>query len=759
MSTDSAELLPIHLDYLHERGINSQCLIGQYSSCGENLAIRYLDPQGNPYKDSRGNDYIVQRLFPTGKPKFKAPAASGSRPYFSPLTPEGYLNNISIPLVFIEGPVKVDACYQAIPSGFCFVGLTGTWNTKDRRDENGIWAEGNDTRLLPELKKIPMRGRKVIVLFDSDIEDNISVEDAATDIGNWTRKRGARPHRCSLPSEADGSKNGADDFIVRHGAKALEDLLEAAEIEGWPLPSSLLQHDGELKRSYNPGERKRLVKALAEINDVQTVDDTCRVLATKLRIPFTALLADIDDCRAGTTEDGFLGGEEELEGDDDLDQNWIVPYLLPRAETIVLSADPGVGKSLFCYSLAYASAIGGTFLNFPVPKGVPLILQLEEGGTFKRRVKAVGLAKSSGCNGLQLRREWFYSKTFDLAKTRQVEQLKLLIRNNVDLVIVDSARAVSRSLSVDENHADFGKLVIRKIAKMINDCGKAGVIVHHNNSSGKASGTRDTPAGVWGVFNLKKDEAAPNLRTIQSDKLREGTDILWQLSLDKADGADGSPDGWQWALKADLSHMAPDLNWRKRFNNLLLMQSQPISFRDAGESMELTESELHSMRNSVLRDRSLMRWADGQVRQGATTRFWIPWEYRLHTPGKNSRGVQTRETHPICEIDKSVEVSKEESQRLTSLLTHNLHTGPDCVSDLHTNFKNLYGVSLSTPSLNGQTDAFWKVVDANPDEHAFTLALRLQREIGLELSGAQVKSLLDQGKPPDNFTLNDDFCP
>ena len=126
--------------------------------------------------------------------------------------------------MFIEGPVKVDACYQAIPEEFCFIGLTGTWNTKDRRDENGIWAEGNDTRLLPELKSIPMRGRKVIILFDSDIEDNISVDDAATDIGNWTRKRGARPHRCTLPSEPNGSKNGADDFVVRHGAKAMKDL-------------------------------------------------------------------------------------------------------------------------------------------------------------------------------------------------------------------------------------------------------------------------------------------------------------------------------------------------------------------------------------------------------------------------------------------------------------------------------------------------------------------------------------------------------
>lgn len=80
---------------------------------------------------------------------------------------------------------------------------------------------------------------------------------------------------------------------------------------------------------------------------------------------------------------------------------------MPRGETIVLSADPGVGKSLFCYSLAYASATGGEFLGFPAPKGVPLILQLEEGGTFKRRVKAVGLAKSAGSDGLKLREEWF----------------------------------------------------------------------------------------------------------------------------------------------------------------------------------------------------------------------------------------------------------------------------------------------------------------------------------------------------------------
>ena len=47
--------------------------------------------------------------------------------------------------------------------------------------------------------------------------------------------------------------------------------------------------------------------------------------------------------------------EEELEGDDDIDSKWIVPDVLPRGELIVIAAYSGVGKSLFTYSLAYAS--------------------------------------------------------------------------------------------------------------------------------------------------------------------------------------------------------------------------------------------------------------------------------------------------------------------------------------------------------------------------------------------------------------------
>ncbi len=779
-----------HIEYLTKRGVKTELPENNYFSDGCHLGIRYLDPEGNPYMDSKGDEYIVRRLFPTGKPKFKAPTGSGSRPYFSPLMPDGYLNDISIPLVFIEGPVKVDACYEHIPTGFCFVGLTGTWNTKDRRDENGNWNPENETRILPELKAIPMRGRQQITLFDSDIEDNISVDEAAADIANWTRQRGAKPCRCTLPSEEDGSKNGADDFLVRHGAQALEDLLQASEVEGWPLPASLLTHEADLKRSYTPAERKRLVKALAQINDVETVDSTCRVLSTKLRIPFSQLLADIDDCRAGTTENGFLGSAEDLEGDDDIDSSWVIPFLLPKEETIVISADPGTGKSLFCYSIAHAVATGSDFLGFPIAKGVPLILQLEEGGTFRRRVKAIGMAKSEFHPGLEVGKDWFFSKTFDLAKGRHVEQLKLLIRNNIDLVIVDSARAVSRSMSIDENHADFGKLVIRRIAKFINDCGKSGIIIHHNNSAGKASGTKDTPAGVWGLFNLKAVEGDEELRTLQTDKKRE-TNVLWQLRLRRAELIEGLPNGWQWSLESDLSYMAPDAKWRDKFTSFLRLQTQKIGLRDFSQALGLSETEEKSMRVSIGADTACRRWLVEKARVGVAGMYFMPDEYKTqseHLKGlsENRQGVQTRDTHPLKEIDKTFQVTPKDSYRQGSSPEGTPETGvkpesqesdegsPTSKADsslsgpfqaenhmptgesghLKENAPSLLGVCLSPPILNGSTDAVLKVINDHPSALPAQLANKIYAALGINLTGAQIAAIKAQHPPITTSELN-----
>ncbi len=110
-------LSPDHIAYLGERGIPSETAERLYGADGDDLLIPYNDPSGNPYLNSEGKPFIVTRAFPTQRPKFKAPHSSGSRPYFSPLMPADHLDNHEIPLVFIEGPIKVDAAYSFVPSG------------------------------------------------------------------------------------------------------------------------------------------------------------------------------------------------------------------------------------------------------------------------------------------------------------------------------------------------------------------------------------------------------------------------------------------------------------------------------------------------------------------------------------------------------------------------------------------------------------------------------------------------------------------
>ena len=52
-----------HIEYLKKRGVDTELLKSNYFSDGSDLCICYLDPEGKPYKDSKGNDYVVRRLF------------------------------------------------------------------------------------------------------------------------------------------------------------------------------------------------------------------------------------------------------------------------------------------------------------------------------------------------------------------------------------------------------------------------------------------------------------------------------------------------------------------------------------------------------------------------------------------------------------------------------------------------------------------------------------------------------------------------
>jgi putative DNA primase/helicase len=197
----------------------------------EGLVIPYLDHDGNPYRCSDGKEFY--RIKPEwgnvkgdDKPKYLSRKNEGNRPYF-PQSIDWFsvFQSRRIPIYFVEGEKKADRMAQA---GYAAIGLTGVHGWLDscpRPDEEAL----ETTRVIPELRFLSdlgiFKGRDIPIVFDSDIVQKWQVKHALKTLASWVEEMGGDPSIVLLPTEPDRTKNGADDFIVRHGEAAFAELV------------------------------------------------------------------------------------------------------------------------------------------------------------------------------------------------------------------------------------------------------------------------------------------------------------------------------------------------------------------------------------------------------------------------------------------------------------------------------------------------------------------------------------------------------
>lgn len=190
------------------------------------IGILYTNPDGSPltYNDNGApRDFArVRYLTPApldkdGKPmRYSQPPTSPVFAYY----PQGVddlvwpqlLSDPSQPLAIVEGEGKsLCGCVH----GFNVIALGGVDSFR-----------GKDGRLLPELQRIVWRGRRVFIVYDSDVRTNPNVLRARSRLAAELVRLEAIVHCVDLPAAPDGGKLGMDDFIVSYGADALERLLE-----------------------------------------------------------------------------------------------------------------------------------------------------------------------------------------------------------------------------------------------------------------------------------------------------------------------------------------------------------------------------------------------------------------------------------------------------------------------------------------------------------------------------------------------------
>ena len=149
----------------------------------------------------------------TGKPVKYEAAKYGRTCVDVPASVRPMLRDTQKTLFITEGIKKTDS---GLSNGIaCIVGLTGVWNYL------------SDKTRLPDWDEFLLKGREVVVAFDSDVMTKESPRAAILRFANWLEQlQGATVRYLVLPELPDGSKCGLDDWFANGGTRLeLDDLI------------------------------------------------------------------------------------------------------------------------------------------------------------------------------------------------------------------------------------------------------------------------------------------------------------------------------------------------------------------------------------------------------------------------------------------------------------------------------------------------------------------------------------------------------
>lgn len=185
-----------------------------------------------------------------------------------PVAARRFLDDAEAELWISEGPKKIDS---AVSNGIpCIIGLLGV----------GMWQR--DGMALPDWKDVRLKGRPVVIAFDSDVMTKPAVRGQLDGLASWLTYRGAIVRFCLMPPLADGAKCGLDDVfaagLTRHdlAGYTVDSLPDAGP--AWDEPMPLHESAGPLfPVAALPGQLGAYVAAVAEAT--QTPPDLAGVLA------------------------------------------------------------------------------------------------------------------------------------------------------------------------------------------------------------------------------------------------------------------------------------------------------------------------------------------------------------------------------------------------------------------------------------------------------------------------------------------------
>ncbi len=199
-----------------------------------------LIPNVLPGSDSV-REYRLRRDHPpteNGKPagKYLSPPGRGNLLYFPVGTDPAWLADPQLPIIITEGEFKTIALSKLACHGrdrskprFLAVGISGVWNWKGTRrfsDADGVRVEIKEP--IPDLSRIVWDDRRVLVLYDADLDTNDSVAAARAMLTRELASRAALVSWFEWPADHPAEAKGIDDFLAVAGPERVLPLIESA---------------------------------------------------------------------------------------------------------------------------------------------------------------------------------------------------------------------------------------------------------------------------------------------------------------------------------------------------------------------------------------------------------------------------------------------------------------------------------------------------------------------------------------------------
>ncbi|WP_413935150.1 AAA family ATPase [Nitrospira sp. BLG_1] len=209
-----------HREELQDSGLSDATIktAGLYSASKDQVSeILGLDAGPGlvfPYA-FQTNGYARVKLDDAGRDgkRYRSPKGSTNHLYIPATLASSILSDVRHPIYITEGEKKA---LKGCQEGLSVVALAGVWSWRTRTEEQA-------SQPIPDLARLTWAGRKVYLVFDSDIRENEEVRRAETALAEELARRQATVFAIRLPDQG-GTKVGLDDFLATDGLEAFRAL-------------------------------------------------------------------------------------------------------------------------------------------------------------------------------------------------------------------------------------------------------------------------------------------------------------------------------------------------------------------------------------------------------------------------------------------------------------------------------------------------------------------------------------------------------